>query len=274
MDKEVAMVSRGGGGGGEEAARRPRIEMTAKNLWITVGEGKKEKHALTNVSAKFGAAQLTALMGPSGAGKTTLLNALTGIGRITGGEILFNGAPRPRSFMAMCAVIPQEDTLYGALTPRETFTYVARLRLGDNVPLEEKKRAVETMLAKLELLKCADTKVGNEDIRGISGGEKKRTSIGCELMVNPAVLFVDEPTSGLDAKMARSVVEHLQSLAHGEGRTVVTVIHQPSWRIFQLFDRSVSEGRVHEANDAVKGFDLSNAAFIHSFIHLFIHSYT
>ena len=79
---------------------------------------------------------------------------------------------------------------------------------GDDVPREAKEAAVEVMLEKLGLQKCADTPVGNEDIRGISGGEKKRTSIGCELMVNPAVLFVDEPTSGLDSKMARSVVEH------------------------------------------------------------------
>ena len=152
---------------------------------------------------------------------------------------MFNGAPRPKNFIAMCAVIPQEDTLYGALTPRETFTYVARLRLGDSVPKEEKVAAAEAMLKRLELTKCADTPVGNEDIRGVSGGEKKRTSIGCELIVNPAVLFVDEPTSGLDSKMARSVIEILQSLAHDEGRTVITVIHQPSWRIFSLFDSLV-----------------------------------
>ena len=235
------LVSRGGTsvGVGEGAEQMPRIEITAEDLTISVGTGKKEKHALTDVTARFGAGQLTALMGPSGAGKTTLLNALTGIGKIASGKISFNGAPRPPNFMAMCAVIPQEDTLYGALTPRETFTYVARLRLGDNVPKEVKAAAVESMLTRLELLKCADTFVGNEDIRGISGGEKKRTSIGCELMVNPAVLFVDEPTSGLDAKMARSVVEHLRSLAHEEGRTVITVIHQPSWRIFQLFDSLV-----------------------------------
>ena len=99
---------------------------------------------------------------------------------------------------------------------------MARLRLGDNVSREAKEVAVEVMLEKLGLQKCADTPVGNEDIRGISGGEKKRTSIGCELMVNPAVLFVDEPTSGLDSKMARSVVEHLQGLAHDENRTVVS----------------------------------------------------
>jgi len=152
---------------------------------------------------------------------------------------MFNGAPRPKNFIAMCAVIPQEDTLYGALTPRETFTYVARLRLGDSVSKEEKVAAAEAMLRRLELTKCADTPVGNEDIRGVSGGEKKRTSIGCELIVNPAVLFVDEPTSGLDSKMARSVIEILQSLAHDEGRTVITVIHQPSWRIFSLFDSLV-----------------------------------
>jgi ATP-binding cassette, subfamily G (WHITE), member 2 len=178
---------------------------------------------------------------------------LTGIGKAEG-QILFNDAPRPKDFVAMCAVIPQEDTLYGALTPRETFTYVARLRLGDDVPLAKKIEAAEEMIVRLELTKCADTPVGNEDIRGISGGEKKRTSIGCELIVNPVVLFVDEPTSGLDSKMARSVIEHLKTLAQVEHRTVITVIHQPSWRIFSLFDALVllKDGRVVYDGPAAK----------------------
>ena len=102
------------------------------------------------------------------------------------------------------------------------------------------------MLVRLELVKCADTPIGNEVTRGVSGGERKRTSIGCELMVNPSVLLVDEPTSGLDSNMARSVCEHLATLAHNEGRTVITVIHQPSWSIFNLFDSLVllKDGRV------------------------------
>ena len=92
------------------------------------------------------------------------------------------------------------------------------------------------MLARLELLKCADTPVGNEDIRGISGGEKKRTSIGCELMVNPAILFVDEPTSGLDSRSAAVVMRVLRKIA-STGRTVVCTIHQPSSDVFFEFDR-------------------------------------
>ena len=89
---------------------------------------------------------------------------------------------------------------------------MARLRLGDNVPLEEKKRAVETMPAKLELLKCAD-EVGTKT-SAASPAVRRRTSIGCELIVNPAVLFVDEPTSGRST-LDGAVQEHLQSLAHG-----------------------------------------------------------
>lgn len=113
---------------------------------------------------------------------------------------------------------------------------------------------IKEMIERLELTKCADTPVGNEDIRGISGGEKKRTSIGCELIVNPVVLFVDEPTSGLDSKMARSVVEHLKVLAEVERRTVITIIHQPSWRIFSLFDALVllKDGRVVYQGPAIK----------------------
>jgi len=164
---------------------------------------------------------------------------------------MMNGQEQPRDAERLYVIIPQDDLLFPSLTPRETFRFIARLRLGDDVSLEDKYEAVERIIERLSLKGCADTPVGSEDSRGLSGGEKKRTSIGCEVLVNPPILLVDEPTSGLDSETAHSVVLVLKRLAHDEGRTVITVIHQPAWRTFCLFDylvlfqggRVVYEGR-------------------------------
>lgn len=83
------------------------------------------------------------------------------------------------------------------------------------------------MIVSLGLQKCSDTFVGNEIIRGVSGGEKKRTSIGVEILINPSIIFLDEPTTGLDSTTALHVVQTLNKLAN-TGRTIIATIHQPS----------------------------------------------
>ena len=87
------------------------------------------------------------------------------------------------------------------------------------------------MIESLGLTKCAETYVGNSLIRGLSGGEKKRTSIGVQLLINPSLIFLDEPTTGLDSTTALNLIRFLNRLAQA-GRTVVTTIHQPSSEIF------------------------------------------
>ncbi len=94
------------------------------------------------------------------------------------------------------------------------------------------------MLRDLGLEKCANTKIGSELIRGISGGERKRTSIGVELLTNPSMIFLDEPTTGLDSNTAVTIMYLLRDMANN-GRTVVSVIHQPSTEIFNKFDKLI-----------------------------------
>eukprot|EP00966_Prymnesium_polylepis_P090204 2089150-Prymnesium_polylepis.1 len=89
------------------------------------------------------------------------------------------------------------------MTVRETLMFAARMRLPRGMPLSEKKALVDDLLQKLSLVKSADTIVGDAKRRGISGGERKRLSIGCELLSSPSLLFLDEPTSGLDAFQAQ-----------------------------------------------------------------------
>lgn len=120
-------------------------------------------------------------------------------------------------------------------TPRQSFNFVADLRLP-NATEEDKKSRVEELLKALGLMKCADTFVGNSLIRGVSGGQKKRVSIGIELLINPSILFLDEPTTGLDSTTALHVMKFLNKVAKA-GRTVISTIHQPSSEIFSEFDR-------------------------------------
>jgi len=105
-----------------------------------------------------------------------------------------------------------------------------------NLTPEERKLRVEEIIEVLGLTKCADTYVGNAIIRGVSGGEKKRTSIGVELLINPSIIFLDEPTTGLDSTTALHVISFLNKMAKA-GRTIVSTIHQPSSEIFAEFDR-------------------------------------
>lgn len=115
------------------------------------------------------------------------------------------------------------------MTVRETLLFAARLRLPDDIPLTDKKRRVEQLIDTLGLTRAADTVIGDVRRRGISGGERKRLSIGCELLSDPSLLFLDEPTSGLDSFAAQQVLKLLKRLT-ATGTTVVTSVHQPRSR--------------------------------------------
>ena len=124
--------------------------------------------------------------------------------------------------------------LLGVLSVRETIQYAARLRL---LPTHEPSPAAvaEAVIQELGLSECADTIIGTWYQRGVSGGQRRRVAIGCELVVSPTLLFLDEPTSGLDSAAAYHVTAVLRRLASG-GRTVLAVIHQPASEVFEQFD--------------------------------------
>mmetsp|Transcript_17197 Transcript_17197/g.43854 ORF Transcript_17197/g.43854 Transcript_17197/m.43854 type:complete len:757 (+) Transcript_17197:132-2402(+) len=179
---------------------------------------------------------LLAVCGASGAGKSTLMNVISGraSGKVTG-SVLINGQPmRARHMRMISTFIPQDDILHSALTPAEIFDYTAQLCIPDQTA-HERRILVDNLIELLRLKKCRDTMVGDELTRGLSGGERKRTSIGVELVSNPSLLFVDEPSSGLDSHTALLVVDTLRSLAR-TGRTIICTIHQPSFEIFRMFD--------------------------------------
>ena len=84
---------------------------------------------------------------------------------------------------------------------------------------------------------CKKTFIGGKVFKGISGGERKRTSIGYELITEPSLMLCDEPTSGLDSSTALRIVQLLKKEAKENNLTIICTIHQPSAEIFSVFDR-------------------------------------
>ncbi|KAJ3203760.1 ATP-binding cassette sub- G member 2 [Dinochytrium kinnereticum] len=202
--------------------------------------GEITRTLLRNVSGVVRSGEMVAIMGSSGAGKTTLLNCLSGrlsIGSLTG-NILYNSYPRnPRIWRRITAFVEQDDVLYSQITVRETLRYAARLRLPSaEFSVTDKNSRADEILKSLRLGKAADTPIGNGTVRGVSGGERKRTAIGQELVGDPEILFLDEPTSGLDSNSALAVIETVKQDAAKTGRIVIATIHQPSFELLSCFD--------------------------------------
>ncbi|CAI2361385.1 unnamed protein product [Moneuplotes crassus] len=203
----------------------------------------KEKTILKLQSGSIKPGHACFIMGSSGAGKTTLLNALCD--RLTNskpaklqGQVLINDthSVRQSSFGKYGAYVMQDDVLFPTLTCEEVITFSARLKLI--LPPHQISARVDTIIEDLGLNNCRHTFIGNQLIKGLSGGERKRTAIGIELVTDPQILCLDEPTSGLDSFTAHKIIKLLVSQAK-LGKTVVATIHQPSSQTFGLFDKLI-----------------------------------
>ncbi|KAG1950838.1 ATP-binding cassette sub-family G member 8 isoform X1 [Pimephales promelas] len=194
---------------------------------------------INDLNLRVHSGQMLAVIGSSGCGKTSLLDIITCRdegGSMKSGEILINGKPSTRSLVKKSiAHVRQDDRLLPHLTVRETLTFVAKLRLPAHFTQKQRDQRVDEVIAELRLRQCANTRVGNEYVRGVSGGERRRVSIAVQLLWNPGILILDEPTSGLDSFTAHNLVITLYRLARGN-RLVLLSVHQPRSDIFQLFD--------------------------------------
>ncbi|ONK68591.1 uncharacterized protein A4U43_C05F13730 [Asparagus officinalis] len=195
------------------------------------------KQILKGITGSVGPGEILALMGPSGSGKTSLLKILGG--RLHGdikGSITYNDTPYCPRLKKRIGFVTQDDVLFPHLTVEETLVFAAFLRLPRNMTRQQKYSRADAIIKELSLERCRHSRIGGALEKGISGGERKRTSIGYEILVDPSLLFLDEPTSGLDSTSASKLLHVLLSLARA-GRTVITTIHQPSSRMFYMFDK-------------------------------------
>lgn len=213
------------------------ITFTFKEVGLSVIENGKAKTILHNISGRILPGRLTAVMGPSGCGKTSFLSTLSGktyYGERRG-EILINGQNVPTSFYkTITGFVPQEDTMHRSLLVCEVLYYQACLRCPADWGKAKLRARLEDTLTLLGLQHIRKSKIGDEEARGISGGQRKRVNIGMEIVSDPTLLFLDEPTSGLDSSSSLEVMSSLRDLA-ARGMTIMAVIHQPRYEIFERF---------------------------------------
>lgn len=188
--------------------------------------------------------EVTAIMGASGAGKTTFLDILARKNKRgqAGGDFFINGEKVSNAeYKKVVGFVDQEDHLLPTLTVHETILNSALLRLPRTMTRAAKEQRAFEVEKELGIYHIRDSLIGSEEGkgRGVSGGEKRRVGIACELVTSPSILFLDEPTSGLDAYNAYNVVECLVTMARNYRRTVIFTIHQPRSNIVALFDRLI-----------------------------------
>ncbi|XP_062934937.1 ATP-binding cassette sub-family G member 8 [Cynocephalus volans] len=223
------------------ASQVPWFEQLAqfKMPWTSRNSQDSCDLGIKNLSFKVRSGQMLAIIGSSGCGRASLLDVITGRGhggKIKSGQIWINGQPSTPQLVGKCvAHVRQHDQLLPNLTVRETLAFTAQLRLPKAFSQAQRDKRVEDVIAELRLRHCADTRVGNTYVRGVSGGERRRVSIGVQLLWNPGILILDEPTSGLDSFTAHNLVKTLSRLAKGN-RLVLISLHQPRSDIFRLFD--------------------------------------
>ncbi|KAJ7171842.1 P-loop containing nucleoside triphosphate hydrolase protein [Mycena crocata] len=225
-----------------------------------------------NASGTCEAGEMLAIIGGSGSGKTTLLNAIAGrLGGLpildghisfqpssqTGHETPAHGSPKVSKIIGF---VRQNDYLLPHLTVRETLTFSAALRLPKTVDKNTVRQIVDQTIDELGMKECADTVVGGTFRKGISGGERRRLSIGCVLVTLPSVLILDEATTGLDATTSFLLLQTLSELAKRHSRTIILSLHAPRSDAFALFDRLMvlSKGDVvysGRASDSLAWFE-------------------
>ncbi|SMN22891.1 similar to Saccharomyces cerevisiae YOL075C Putative ABC transporter [Maudiozyma saulgeensis] len=214
-----------------------------RDKWSSGFIEKEEKQILKSVNANFKPGMVNAIMGPSGSGKSTLLNLMSArvhsnlVTKFTKkGSILFNNVEVSEDmFKNICSYVSQDDDhLLAKLTVKETFKFAAALRLHHLTP-EQREAKSDELIRALGIKHCENTIIGNEFVKGISGGEKRRVTMGIQLLNDPPILLLDEPTSGLDSFTSSTILEILQGLADNYGKTIILTIHQPRSELFDKF---------------------------------------
>lgn len=239
-----------------ESSRETVIE-ASRISHVVESRGSTEGRALlTDITFGLHGSEFVGLLGPSGAGKTTLLHALNGASAPTAGQVRLLGIDihrDPARGRQLIGHVPQDDVLHPDLTVRETLDFAVRIRLPGELGPDERRMRVDRVLEQVELSERADLPV-----RLLSGGQRKRVSVGIELVTEPRILFLDEPTTGLDPKLEQNLMTLFRNIANG-GRTLLMTTHV--LQNAHLFDRLLvlHEGRLAflgRPEDAVRYFGI------------------
>lgn len=252
--KEVSCLvpSRASTGSWLDRVLNRNLQTPSDPLWSLIGlnenlQKKREtrqgvKSVLHGISGSFKPGELVGVMGPSGGGKTTFLTIISAVSvenlqqRKIQGEILVNGKKAGRWMKRFVAFVPQDDKLLSTLTVRECLIYSAILRKS-NTSMDSIHEKVDGVLAELGLLSVQNSLIGgSRNQRGISGGERRRVTIGMELVIDPGLVILDEPTSGLDSFTALNLISNLKAICQ-RGRTVILSVHQPAPAMLDLLDQ-------------------------------------
>ena len=208
----------------EQQADGTRVRLLASKLRVEVPDFKTGKplRLLDDISLALDPCEFVGLIGPSGAGKSTLMDALNGFRPAGQGGVFLNDKSlydHLSTLKLLIGYLPQDDILHRALTVRECFYYAARLRLPDDYGEAEIRTRVAEVIRSLDLAERADN-----FIHQLSGGQRKRVSLGIELLSKPSLLFVDEPTAGQDPRTEQKMMELFREIAN-KGSTVVINTH-------------------------------------------------
>ncbi|XP_036138839.1 ABC transporter A family member 1 [Monomorium pharaonis] len=208
---------------GEEASRdvEPVVREMKGREAIRIADLYKSFHkcrqseikAVNGINLIIYEGQITAILGHNGAGKTTLFNILTGLTAPTSGTALIFGydvrdSNDMRAIRSMTGLCPQHDILFDLLTPREHLEFFAAVR---GIPRSMVQHEVKKTLKDIDLVEKADTFA-----RYLSGGQKRKLSVGIAIIGDPKIIILDEPTAGVDPYSRRQLWSLLQSRRHGK----------------------------------------------------------
>jgi ABC-type multidrug transport system ATPase subunit len=238
--EDVESQASGGSGKGYQGflhlnPDKTKISFEFNDLSLILNNGTR---IIDRVTGRVRAGKMTAIMGPSGCGKTTMLNVLrdkAGYG-VIGGRLTVNGEfDSIEPFKRIVGFVPQEDIMHSELSVEEAITFASLLKNKFSVSTKSRLAMAEEVIDVLGLTKCRHSVIGDQEIRGVSGGQRKRVSIALEIVGNPSICFLDEPTSGLDSTTSIELIATLKKMCDN-GMTIVMVIHQPRYEIFNMID--------------------------------------
>ncbi|KAI8826193.1 ABC-2 type transporter-domain-containing protein [Fimicolochytrium jonesii] len=224
----------------------PLVEGIVRGVTKTQKPKPPARQILMPMSGFIKPGEMTLVLGRPGAGCSTLLRSLAnvteGLSKVEG-DVRYNGIDRvtfKKNYSSYIAYSPEDDPHYSPLTVRQTLRFVLECRVGGAIDTTRRQRIethIEVLLRVFGLRNCGDTKVGDENIRGCSGGEKKRVSIAEQICAAASIGFWDGSTKGLDSSSALDFVRALRTATDISQTANVLSLYQASQDIYDLFDR-------------------------------------